>query len=114
MLTRSHGTSRLGIDPWIRDESPRHGSPLFTRVGKRAGEAANRRDRQQDAKRHILSPLPVLPMRSAGQAVFSADGFPLDRFRCPSRREKVGSKPCFRFTQTSCPAGLKAGSQGSQ
>lgn len=114
MLTRSHEASRLGIDPWIRDESPRHTAPLFTGVGQRAEEKANRSDRQKDAKRHILSPLPVLLKRSAGQAVFSADGFSLNCFRCLSRREKVGSKPCFRFAQTSCPAGLKTGSRDSQ
>lgn len=27
---------------------------------------------------------------------------------CPFVRLLVGSKPCFRFTQTACPAGLKA------
>lgn len=75
---------------------------------------AKRRDRQRDARRDILSHFAVLQNGPAGQAVYFADGSPLGPFRCLSRREKVGSKPCFRFAQTSCPAGLKAGSRGSQ
>lgn len=75
---------------------------------------ANRRDRQRDTRRGILSHLAVLPKWPAGQAVYFADGSPFGPFRCLSRREKVGSKPCFRFTQTSCPAGLKPSSRGSQ
>jgi hypothetical protein len=74
----------------------------------------NRRDRQRDARRDILSHFAVLQNGPAGQAVYFADGSPLGPFRCPSRQEKVGSKPCFRFAQTSCPAGLKTGSRGSQ
>lgn len=74
----------------------------------------NRRDRQQDAKRNILSHSAAPTNGPAGQAVHFADGSPFGPFRCPSRREKVGSKPCFRFAQTSCPAGLKTGSRGSQ
>lgn len=80
----------------------------------RADSETNRRDRQRDAKRYILSHSAALTNGPAGQAVYFADGSPFGPFRCLARREQVGSKPCFRFAQTSCPAGLKTGSRGSQ
>lgn len=114
MLTRSHQASWMGNEPWIRDEYPPVHYPTPHGGGAASGGNANRRDRQQDAKRHILFHSAALTNGPAGQAVHFADVSPLAPFRCLSRREKVGSKPCFRFTQTSCPAGLKAGSRGSQ
>lgn len=52
----------------------------------------------------ISSPAPVSPNRKERNLRAHADNISM----CALVRLLAGSKPCFRFTQTACPAGQKA------